>query len=223
MADDLPVTAVIINYRTPDLLERAISSLRRFYPGIRLLVIDNGSGDGDSVSVMQKWKERFPDKTELLSNRKNIHHGPAIDQAFHHVESPFLFFLDSDCEVLAPGLVEGMLACMEESPSHYAVGKLTWMDRRGFDLPSESAGAIPYVRPISMLVRREIYLKLPKAERHGAPMLANMREAARCGLKVIGFPIEKYSNHLGRGTASQFGYQLGIKGKINYLLHKLGL
>ena len=222
MTVDLPVTVVIINYKTPDLLQHAIASLRRFYPAVHLLVIDNGSKDRHSDSIMQQWKERYPGKTDLVFNERNIHHGPAIDQAVHHVSSPFLLLFDSDCELLAGGLIERMLECAESSLT-YAVGKRTWMDRRGFDLPEESTDAIPYIRPICMLIRRDTYLTLAKGQRHGAPLLANMRDAALHGYRVIDFPIEQFVNHLGRGTASRFGYQLGWKGKLNHLLHKMGL
>ena len=223
MKDTLPVTAVIINYRTPDLLDRALASLRKFYPTIPVLLIDNGSEDGKSVGLMMEWKSRYPLHTEFLLNQHNLHHGPAIDQALQNATSPFLLLLDSDCEILKGGVIEEMLQHATQSLLHYAVGKRAWMDRRGFDLSPETPGAIPYVRPICMLIRRTTYLSLPKAEHHGAPLLANMREAARRGHLLINFPIEDYVLHKGRGTAQQFGYGLGWKGKVNFLLHKLRL
>lgn len=219
----MPVTAVIINYRTADLFERAIASLRRFYPRIRLLLIDNGSGDGKSDLVMAQWKSRQPDQTELLFNTRNLHHGPAIDLALHHALSPFLLFLDSDCEVLNGGFVQLMLERAAASPLHYAIGKKIWMNHRGFDLPTDTPSAIPYIRPICLLIRRGSYLTLPRAKHHGAPLLENMREAARRGYLLVDFPVEQYISHNGRGTASRYGYQLGWKGKLNHLLHKIGL
>jgi len=223
MSDDLPVTAVIINYKTADLFERAIASLRQFYPGIRLLLIDNGSGDGRSDLVMRQWKSRSPDRTELLFNTRNHHHGPAINQAAHHALTPFLLFLDSDCEVFNGGFVELMLEQAQTSPLHYAVGRKTWMDHRGFDLPAEAPGGIPYIRPICLLIRRESYLTLPGAERHGAPLLENMKEATQRGYLLLDFPVDRYITHVGRGTASRHGYQLGWRGKLNHLLHKIGM
>lgn len=223
MRDDLPVTTVIINYRTADLFEQAIASFRQFYPKIRLLLIDNGSGDGKSDLVMNKWRSRQPDQTELLFNTRNLHHGPAIDQAARHAVTPFLLFLDSDCGVFNGGFVELMLEQAQASSLHYAVGRRIWMDHRGFDLPAETPGAIPYIRPICLFMRRETYLALPGAERHGAPLLENMREAVRRGCVLVDFPVEQYVSHVGRGTASRHGYKLGWKGKLNHLLHKIGM
>lgn len=221
MSDDLPVTVVIINYRTPDLLEKAVASLRRYYPDIHALLIDNGSHDGKSVAVMNEWKSRHPASTEFLLNPTNLHHGPAIDQAMRHAVSPLLLFLDSDCEIIKGGFIEMMIEAVLASPLHYAIGKRIWMDRRGFDLPEGTPGAIPYVRPICMLLRREIYLELPGAERHGTPCLSNFREALRQGYHLLHFPIENFVYHKGRGTAERFGYGLGWRGWLNYALHKL--
>jgi hypothetical protein len=223
MREDLPVTGVIINYRTPDLVERSISTFRSFYPNVSLLLIDNGSNDGHSVAVLNEWKSRHPRQTELLFNSKNLHHGPAIDQAMRHASTPFLLFLDSDCEVLKGGFIERMLDQAASSPLHYAIGKRVWMDHRGFDLPPGAQKAIPYIRPICMLLRRDTYVSLPKARRHGTPCLANLREAVRRGYLLLDFPVEEYVRHKGRGTAARFGYQLGWRGKLNYALHKLGL
>ena len=223
MKDTLAVTVVIINYKTPELLDQALGSMRKFYPAIQVLLIDNGSCDEKNPGVMMDWRSRFPQQTELLFNSHNLHHGPAIDQAMHHATSPFVLLLDSDCEVLRGGFIEEMVQLAVTSPLHYAVGKRVWMDRRGFDLPSATAGAIPYVRPICILIRRATYLTLPKAKRHGAPLLANMREAARRGFLLVDFPVGEYVFHKGRGTAAQHGYGLGWRGRVNFLLHKLRL
>jgi hypothetical protein len=197
--------------------------LRSFYPTIPLLLIDNGSHDDRSASLMREWESRHPQRTELLVNAENLHHGPAIDQAMRHVTTPFLLFLDSDCEVVRGGFIERMQDQAHAEPMCYALGKRIWMDERGFDVEPDSPGAIPYVRPICMLIKREVYLTLPQAERHGAPCLANMREASRRGYQLSHFPVEEFVHHKGRGTAARFGYRLGWRGKLNHLLHRLGL
>jgi hypothetical protein len=130
--------------------------------------------------------------------------------------------LDSDIVVRRGGFVEAMLRALESTPQSYAVGRRTWMNRRGFDVP-ESPGAVPYIRPICMLLRRPLYLTLPPFTRHGAPCLANMRAAHRRGLQLLPFPVEDYITHEGRGTAGRYGYGLGIRGKINHLLNSAGI
>lgn len=216
-----PVTAVIINFQTPDLLRRAVTSFRTRYPAIPLLLIDNGSRDG-SENVMRELQRQSTGPIELLLNRKNLHHGPAMDQALRHVQTPFVFFLDSDCEVRRGGFLEQMIERVQSDETHYAAGKKIFMNKRGFDIP-ESPGATPYLRPICMVVDRERYLSLPPFERHGAPCLTNMRAAVARGLVLIHFPVEEYVFHTGRGTARAHGYRLGVRGKLNHLLNRFGL
>ncbi len=217
----LSLTTVIINFKTPDLTARAVESFRSVYPSLPLLLIDNGSGDDDR-RVLERLCAVAPGTTRLLLNDVNRHHGPAMDQALHEVETPFVLFIDSDCEVLRGGFAEAMLMQVGEDSRGYVVGKKIFMNDRGFDV-QEQPGAHPYIRPICMLVRRELYLQLPPFERHGAPCLANMRAAQASGFGLIHFPVEEYVRHEGRGTASRHGYRLGWRGRLNHLMNKIGL
>jgi hypothetical protein len=66
-------------------------------------------------------------------------------------------------------------------------------------------------------------MKLPPFELHGAPVLQNMRGAVEKGFLLINVMLDEYVHHDGRGTAGRFGYGLGIKGRLNYLLNLFGL
>jgi glycosyltransferase involved in cell wall biosynthesis len=205
---------------TADLLKVAIQTLRTKYPQLSLLVVDNGSEDGSINYLLDLQKNDFKN-TKVIFNKTNFHHGPAMDQAIRYVSSPYILFLDSDTETFQQGWIELMIELIEKDINNYVVGKKVYMDKRGFDMLNSEMG-IPYIRPICMLVRRELYLKLPPFIRHGTPCLSNMRTAAQKNYGIIDFPVDKYINHHGRGTASRFGYQLGWRGKLNYILHKMG-
>ncbi len=217
----LPLTVVIINFRTADLLEQSAGSLRRLYPTVPLLLIDNGSNDG-SAAVMENIRKECPSSTVILLNPANRHHGPAMDQGIRHASTPFVLMLDSDCVLQRSGLLEAMLERLDRSPRAYAAGRKVFMNKRGFDVP-ERPGAFPYIRPICMLLRRDRYLALPPFRRHGAPCLDNMRAAVAQGFLLVDFPIEEYVVHRGRGTAGRVGYNLGWRGKLNHLLNRIGL
>ncbi|MDP2208131.1 MAG: glycosyltransferase family 2 protein [Bacteroidota bacterium] len=215
------VTAVIINYQTPDLIRHAIASFRKFYPNVQLILIDNGSRD-ESVKILTDIQSTQSATTKLVLNKTNIHHGPAMHQAINLCSSDLVLFLDSDCEVLGGGFIEAMIELIEQDKQHYAVGKTEFLNERGF-LVKPNQKSIRYIRPICMLVRKTLYNALPPFQLHGAPCLANMKEAAERNFGLIEFDIHKFIFHKGRGTASKFGYGLGIRGKVNYLLNKLNL
>ena len=215
------VTAVIVNFKTADLTRQAVSSFRDFYPVMQLLLIDNGSHD-ESTALLQGLRNQSPDITCLILNDRNIHHGPAMDQALRAVQSKYVLFLDSDCEVIRGGFIQAMVALSEQQLQHYAVGQKVLMNSRGFDVPP-SREVFEYLRPICMLVKRETYLTFPAFEKHGTPCLKNFRFAISKGYHLVDFPVLEYVHHKGRGTSSQHGYRLGLRGKWNHLMHKLGL
>lgn len=215
------VTAVIINYQTPDLTKRAIGSFRSYYPQLSLLLIDNGSKD-NSVEVLEHYQAQFPAGTHVLKNDLNLFHGPAMHLAMHTAKTDCVVFLDSDCEVTKGGFIEQMLSIVERDGRCYAVGNKIYMNKRGFDV-FQREKAITYIRPICMLVRRTMYFTLPPFSHHGTPCLDNMRGASSAGYGLVDFPIFDYVVHKGRGTASRYGYGLGLRGKLNYVLNKLGL
>ncbi|MDI6766261.1 MAG: glycosyltransferase family A protein [Bacteroidota bacterium] len=221
MQDALSVTAVIINYKTLDLTQKAIESFRLYYPSIPFLLIDNGSND-ESTTFLIKYHETNSQTTDIILNEKNTHHGPAMNMALHKLKSSLVLFIDSDCEVNTGGFLERMVSLLEENPKNYIVGKIIYMNKRGFDTENRS-GAISYIRPYCMLIRRNLYFEFPKFTRHGTPCLKNMETAATHGFNLIDFPTENYIYHRGRGTAERYGYQLGWRGKLNYLLNKFGL
>ncbi len=214
------VTAVIINFQTPELTEYAVRSLKNFYPDLKLILIDNGSRDNSS-DKLKTLVNQF-NYIDFISNRKNIHHGPAMHQAILHSDTDYILFLDSDCRVLKGGFIEEMLSILKEKDSNYAIGEIIYMNKRGFPIKNKTSG-FPYIRPVCMMLKRKHYLMLKPFQKHGAPCLDNMKNALENGLLLKNFDINSFIYHLGRGTASKYGYNLGIFGKLNYLLNKLKL
>ncbi|MDI6803508.1 MAG: glycosyltransferase [Bacteroidota bacterium] len=215
------VTAVIINYQTPDLTQQAVATFRKFYPDLQLILIDNGSGD-ESANILTDIRNSQPATTKLVINKTNIHHGPAMHDAINLCSTDLVLFIDSDCEVLRGGFVEAMIELIEQDMQNYAIGKLEILNKRGFLVKPNQTG-IRYIRPICMMIRKSLYSILPPFQLHGAPCLANMKIAAVRNFCLIDFDIHKFIFHKGRGTASKFGYGLGIGGKVNYILNKLNL
>ncbi len=210
------VSAAVVNYQTPDLLETAVRSFHSFYPAVKVLVIDNGSSD-DSPERIDALCGCLGDSVEGRFLSENRFHGPAMDLALRALDTPLVYIFDSDTETVREGFLEEMtrLASRDEV---YGVGRITHVNRRGFAAKS----GIPVLVSAYMMIKRRLYLDLPPFVHHGLPVLANFSAAAQRGHTLESYPIDEFVNHLGRGTAERYGYGLGLRSRLDYLLNKLG-
>lgn len=212
------VTMVMVHFRTPDLLQIAVESFFSVYPGANVWIIDNGSASEEVDVLLEQCKERY---STLRVHRfsENKFHGPAMDFALRNlIETPYALFLDSDTKTQKDGFLEEMLRALDEQQA-YAIGQLERVNDRGFKDPRGiEIPLTPY-----FLIRTELYNRYPAFIHHGQPTLAHFTQALQEGQRLLNYPIEQYIEHRWRGTASRFGYQLGWKARLDYLLHKFGL
>jgi len=212
------ITAAVINFQTPDLLDIAVRSFFRVYPEIPMLVIDNGSQD-DSVDRIRKLESEFSPRLTAIYNESNVFHGPAMEQAMKAAESEFVYLFDSDTVTVQGGFLEKMMELLNSEARSFACGKRVTVNKRGF----LSTGGVPVPVSAFMLVRTSMYIQLSPFEHHGLPVLKCCTEAARKGWRISPFAVDEYVEHKGRGTAEKFGYGLGWKSRLNYLLNRFGL
>ena len=214
----MEITTVIINFQTPDYLNTAVNSFCSEYPDIPVLIIDNGSRD-NSKEMITRLQTKWPNvEAEFLDD--NIYHGPAMNKAaIELVKTKYIFFLDSDTETLKGGFIEEMYSLLQENKV-YAVGGLNQVNERGFQTTD---GNITILQTPYMLLDRELYSGFKPFIHHGQPTMLNYRDAWEKGYELRSFPVSKYIYHKWRGTAERFGYGLGLKGKLDFVLNKLGL
>lgn len=210
------VEAVIVHYRTPDLLLDAARSFRQYEPLVPLRVVDNGSDDPNSVAALAALEREGVAVERLGANR---FHGPAMDHALRTSTARAVFFLDSDTRTHRGGFLAPMQARLHADA--VAVGEVAYADARGFACAATAPGAVPVPVSAYMLVDRARYAALPPFVHHGLPVLAAMAGAQAQGWTVEAFPVSDYVEHLGRGTAERFGYGLGWRSRLDYLLHRL--
>lgn len=210
------VETAIVHFQTPDLLRQTVDSFCAHCPGERVLIVDNGSKDGSTSVVEALAAEHSPVEVRMLA--ENIYHGPAMDLVLQETKAEVVFFLDSDTVTHRGGFIEPMVALLE-APGVLASGQVATVDGRGF----AASSGIPVPVSAFMAIQVERYRRLPPFRHHGLPVLETCRRAAELGLEIAPFPIEQYVEHLGRGTAERFGYGLGWKSRLSYLLHRLGL
>ncbi len=215
----MKLTTVIINYQTPDLLKTAVTSFKKYYPKVPLLIVDNGSKD-NSVDEINKLIELSENVSAHFLD-ENIFHGPAMDLAAKLlVDTDYIFFLDSDTETLKAGFIEMAIEQLDKKEENiYGVGEFITVNKRGF----KSQMGMDILMTPHMFLNRKMYVKLAPFKHHGQPTLDNFKSAYKNGFKLINMPISEYIFHHWRGTANRFGYGLGLKGKIDFILNKLGI
>jgi len=212
------ISAAVVNFQTPDLLDVAVRSFHGAYPEVPLLIIDNGSKDKSRTFISALASELGSGVSTLLLET-NSFHGPAMHQAMCSLKTPYAYIFDSDTETLRGGFLEDMWTLLRASERRYGAGHVVRANRRGF----RSEAGTPVLASAHMLLRRDIYQTLPPFIHHGLPALRNFEAAAEAGLELCPFPVEEYVRHDGRGTAARFGYGLGLRSRIDYVLNRLGL
>lgn len=188
-----PVTVVIPNYKTLNLIQRIVEGLLKYYPQVRLLLIDNSSGDASTeyIKTMVSGKHNI----RVILNHVNVGHGPAMHQGVGICETPLVCLVDSDCIIRRGDALEVMAAPFSD-PKVYVVGEILHIDAGG---NTRKKGPL-YVHPSRMMIDRQKYWKLPPFNHHGAPVVLNIRGAIKAGYKLVHVPnLDKYFCHPGSG------------------------
>lgn len=190
----LDITAIVVNYRTKHLLTTAVNTFRKFYPTVKLIIIDNHSTDKS-----WDWIKRQADEHTITEVAGwNLGHGPALDWGIRLSETTYVFTFDSDVEFNKGGFLEQMQTYAEQQ-GLYALGWLRHVNRNGVPA-NELPHFCRYIHPYAALYNREIYLTLKPFVNKGAPCVDNMWNAREKGIPVAGYPIEKFVTHLIAGT-----------------------
>jgi hypothetical protein len=169
--------------------------------------------------VIELMRSIEPQQTDILLLDSNIYHGPAMDRAMKEIKEEYVLFLDSDTETRRGGFLEAMRSGLDASPTTYGLGRYLTVNKRGFQVST----GVNVLAPAYMMIRRSMYFELPPFEHHGLPVLKNILAAQQKGYGLQMFPVEDYIDHRWRGTASRFGYGLGWRGKLGFVLNKVGL
>jgi len=203
------ITVIIVNYKTLALTKVCYESFFVTYPTLPLILIDNYSCDDSTAYIKAIGKSDT--LTTTVFHSTNLGHGPAMALAIESITTPFVFTLDSDCEILRGGFIEIMMQEMDKNGNLYAIGWLRWVDRKTgvphswhVDRPPKENKFIPYIHPCAALYRLSMYRQLRPFFDHGAPCLNNMLDVAVKGYDMKSFELGEYVKHHIAGTRRMF-------------------
>ncbi|QKR99437.1 glycosyltransferase family 2 protein [Sphingomonas sp. CL5.1] len=145
------LAVIIVNYRTPDLSIACIAALeeaRRAFPGLRVVAVDGGSGDGSAARIAEAiatngWSEWVTPLPLEVNGGFAFANNQAIALLAEGGEMPEAIALINPDARVRPGALEAMADLLDREPRAGAVGALlTHEDGR----PQSSAFRFPSIR-----------------------------------------------------------------------------
>jgi GT2 family glycosyltransferase len=103
---------VIVNYGTPELVERCVASVRATSGGLRLdvVIVDNGSRDGSAARLRSALQQ-----TTVVEMPTNGGFAAGVNAGFAHTSAPLVIVLNPDTEV-RPGALEALVVHLRAHP-----------------------------------------------------------------------------------------------------------
>jgi glycosyltransferase involved in cell wall biosynthesis len=191
------VTGIIVCFQTPELLKTCFESTRRFYPDMKIIIIDGSPVKSECFLYSQSLAD---DNTIIHGVGHNIGHGLGLAMAMALCQTEFVLFIDSDVEIENGDVIPEMVAFYdwgrEKHAMVYGVGQIVVVDELGHNKPT----GIDYLHPHFSLIHRETALKYNLPIHHGAPMIKTMMAVARAKCRVLNFPVHRFIHHRECGT-----------------------
>ena len=136
---DFDISFVTVNFRTPELVDRLVSSIRQNPPpaSYEIVVVDNGSPDRSVEAIRAQHADIKP-----IELPKNVGFGAGNNRGVEQASGHFLVLINSDCEVAEESFGPA-LEYMKRNPEVGIIGLRTYkpsgeieQSARGFPDPS---------------------------------------------------------------------------------------
>ncbi len=112
------VSVIIPSWNRKEDLKACLDSLKnQDYANKEIIVVENGSTDGTKKMLKKKYK-----KVKVVDNSKNLGVSIAKNQGIKKAEGTYIWFLDSDSEVLSKKTMSEMVKRMEKDDKIGSIG-----------------------------------------------------------------------------------------------------
>ena len=209
------VTALVLFCCTKNLIDYSIGSFRKFYPDVKLIIIDNsGKGRPECLMCTDVLKEycKADEKAELIIMPENLGHGLGMHYGLQQIETSYTYIFESDVIMEHGGLIEAMLELA--TPEIYSVGPIMTVcyDKGEETFRDDKKRTIRRLWPYASLLSTKTYFEYPSWNSHdgmnAAPLLSAMQAIANSGKEdklMIEFDVDKYVHHKYGGTRKVIG------------------
>ena len=189
------VTGIVVNYCTPNETHKAVTTLKKAYPLMKIIIVDGSPHMSPGYFMCNHLANQMHNNIHIHVG-KNIGHGPGLRKGMDIVQTDLALIFDSDIHVNRSP-VEKMIELMNEREEAYGVGQVITTNNSGIN----AASGIKYLHPHFALLDRKQYYKFRPFANHGAPMIAAMNDVHATGLDlIIDFPVREYVFHIEKVT-----------------------
>jgi len=198
------ITAITVVHNTPELVLRAITSIKKHYPELPILIINGSNEDSECTHILNSIND---DYITLVNVGYNIGHGKGMHLGLTTIDTELALIFDSDIYLKNGTIIEQMEGLID---GKYGVGEIVMTNDEGYNKPD---GKIKYLHPYFMLLNVESYLKHPPFVHHGAPCYRAMNEINKsgCGQLLVHYEnLSDYVRHDGRGTRNIFSKEFKL-------------
>ena len=174
------ITAVTVCSNTKTLIERAVTSFRKFHPNMKLIILDGSDVNDPCCSYVCSLASNI---TTVGVYGYNIGHGRGMNAGIKMVKTKFALIFDSDI-IFVKSPVRGMLGMMENDT--LGVG---YLEKTGFDgyeygakAHHKTQGFMYMMHPYFHLIQVSEYFKYHPYIHHGAPCFKTALDVHNRGL-----------------------------------------
>ena len=217
------VTGLTVFYKTPHLVDLSLKPLRKFYPSLKLIVVNNSPEDDECSEALKKFA-MSDQNFELIQLDSNYGHGPGLNRGMEYVKTPYVYIFDSDTEIVRENMLENMLTLMDSQT--YGIGFTRLTSRGGSHRDKgtlDDPEVMTYLHPLACLISVDKYKMFPKFNSGGAPFAKAMSAIKDSGMGntlIKFFPVilggrqqSNYVRHGGGHTRARFGICSSHKGE----------
>jgi glycosyltransferase involved in cell wall biosynthesis len=116
------ITVSIPVYNCEKYIERSINSvLKQTYPNIEILLV-NDRGNDTSSEIIKRIQFQYPEKIRIIEHKSNQGLSIVRNTGIDHAKGEFLFFLDSDDEIV-PTCLEELFNLINKTKTTMVVGE----------------------------------------------------------------------------------------------------
>ncbi|MCB8764119.1 tetratricopeptide repeat protein [Planktothrix agardhii] len=120
-----PVSIIIPTRNLGTILNRCLESIfqKSTYPNYEVIVIDNGSNESETLSLLKSWQQKEPNRFKCYRLDIPFNFSQLNNYAVAQAKGDYLLFLNNDTEVINSDWIEAMVE-QAQRPSIGAVGAL---------------------------------------------------------------------------------------------------